>query len=52
MSRTYRVGLIMPRGADALVLSSCVQMPSLPVLQQVEDECDLPVISAATATAD
>lgn len=38
-------------GADVLVLSSCVQMPSLPVLQQVEDECGLPVISAATSTA-
>lgn len=38
-------------GADALVLSACVQMPSLPVLQAVEDEVGLPVLSAATATA-
>lgn len=57
------VGRLDPRGllehyrrldlshADALVLSSCVQMPSLAVLQQVEDECGLPVVSAATATA-
>jgi maleate isomerase len=38
-------------GADALVLSACVQMPSLPALQLVEDELGLPVLSAATATA-
>ncbi|NUU23873.1 MAG: Asp/Glu racemase [Streptomycetaceae bacterium] len=38
-------------GADALVLSACVQMPSLPVLQAIEDEAGLPVLSAATATA-
>jgi maleate isomerase len=37
-------------GADALVLSACVQMPSLPALQLVEDELGLPVLSAATAT--
>lgn len=38
-------------GADALVLSACVQMPSLPVIQLVEDEAGIPVLSAATATA-
>jgi maleate isomerase len=38
-------------GVDAVVLSACVQMPSLPVVQQVEDELGLPVITAATATA-
>lgn len=38
-------------GADALVVSACVQMPSLPVVQAVEDEVGLPVLSAATATA-
>lgn len=38
-------------GADAIVLSACVQMPSLPAVQQVEDELGLPVITAATATA-
>lgn len=37
-------------GADTLVLSACVQMPSLPAIQAVEDECGLPVLSAATAT--
>lgn len=38
-------------GADAVVLSACVQMPSLPAVQIVEDELGLPVITAATATA-
>lgn len=37
-------------GADGLVLSACVQMPSLPVVQLVEDEIGLPVITAGTAT--
>jgi maleate isomerase len=37
-------------GADAIVLSSCVQMPSLAAVQHVQDECGLPVISAAIAT--
>jgi maleate isomerase len=37
-------------GAQAIVLSACVQMPSLPAVQQVEDELGLPVITAATAT--
>ena len=32
------------RGIDALVLSACVQMPSLAAIQAVEDECGLPVI--------
>lgn len=36
--------------ADVLVLSACVQMPSLPAIQPVEDACGLPVMSAATAT--
>lgn len=38
-------------GCDALVLSACVQMPSLPVLEAVEQACGLPTLSAATATA-
>jgi maleate isomerase len=37
-------------GADAVVLSACVQMPSLPAVQIVEEELGLPVITAATAT--
>ncbi|WP_049954842.1 maleate cis-trans isomerase family protein [Halostagnicola larsenii] len=36
--------------ADALVLSSCVQMPSLNSIQAAEDTLGLPVFSAATAT--
>ncbi|GAA5040803.1 maleate isomerase [Thermocatellispora tengchongensis] len=38
-------------GAEAIVLSACVQMPSLAAVQPVEDELGLPVITAATATA-
>lgn len=36
--------------ADAVVLSACVQMPSLPAIQIVEDRLGLPVLSAGTAT--
>jgi maleate isomerase len=36
--------------ADAVVLSACVQMPSLPAIQKVEDILGKPVLSAATAT--
>ncbi len=38
-------------GIDAIVLSACVQMPSLPVVQRVEDLLGVPVVTAATATA-
>ena len=38
------------REAEAIVLSTCVQMPSLPVIQEVEDRYALPVLSAAVAT--
>jgi maleate isomerase len=38
------------RGADAVIISACVQMPSLPVIEAVERELGIPVISAATAT--
>jgi maleate isomerase len=37
-------------GCDALVLSACVQMPSLPAIEPVERVCGLPVLSASTAT--
>ena len=37
-------------GADAVVLSSCVQMPSLAAIPAVERECGLPVVSAAVCT--
>ena len=36
--------------ADAVVLSACVQMPSLPAVQEVENRLGKPVLSAATAT--
>lgn len=35
---------------DALLLSACVQMPSLPSIQPVEDRTGLPVLSAAVCT--
>lgn len=38
-------------GAQAIVLSACVQMPSLPAIEHVENELGIPVITAATATA-
>jgi maleate isomerase len=38
-------------GCDALVLSACVQMPSLEAIEAVERESGLPTLSAATATA-
>ncbi len=38
------------RGVDALVLSACVQMPSLPSIQKVENEIGIPVVSAAVCT--
>lgn len=37
-------------GVDAVVLSACVQMPSLAAIQVVEDAIGLPVVSAATCT--
>src|ERR1700710_1646943 len=44
-------GTLRREGAEAIVLSACVQMPSLPAVQRVEDELGLPVVTAATATA-
>ena len=38
------------RGADAVVISACVQMPSLPAIQPVEDKLGIPVTSAAACT--
>lgn len=38
-------------GVDALVISACVQMPSLDLVQPAEDEFGIPVLSAATAGA-
>jgi maleate isomerase len=38
-------------GADALVISACVQMPSLDLVADAEHELGTPVLSAATAGA-
>lgn len=38
-------------GVDALVISACVQMPSLDLVEAAEQEFGLPVLSAATAGA-
>ena len=37
-------------GADAFVLSSCVQMPSLQSIQAAEDQLGIPTFSASVAT--
>lgn len=37
-------------GSDALVISACVQMPSLEVIEEAEQRLGLPVLSAATAS--
>lgn len=39
------------QGIDALVLSACVQMPSLAAIPAVERRVGVPVVSAATCTA-
>ena len=38
-------------GVDALVLSACVQMPSLAAIERAQDATGLPVVSAAVCTA-
>jgi maleate isomerase len=38
------------KGVDALVLSSCVQMPSLAAVPIVEEQCGVPVVSASICT--
>jgi maleate isomerase len=38
-------------GVDALVISACVQMPSLDLVEAAEGEFGIPVLSAATAGA-
>lgn len=37
-------------GVDAVVLSACVQMPSLPAIQRAQDMLGLPVLSTAVCT--
>jgi maleate isomerase len=39
------------RGVDAVVLSACVQMPSLPAVGVVPAQTGLPVVTAAVATS-
>lgn len=50
MDLVEKVNDLQVKGADAVVLSACVQMPSLPAIQKVEDRLGIPVVSAATAT--
>jgi maleate isomerase len=38
-------------GVDAVVISACVQMPSLDLVEAAEEEFGIPVLSAATAGA-
>ncbi|AZY49178.1 maleate cis-trans isomerase family protein [Bordetella avium] len=38
------------RGVDVVVASACVQMPSLPSIQAIEDRVGIPVISSSVAT--
>uniref|UniRef100_C5CLB5 Maleate isomerase n=1 Tax=Variovorax paradoxus (strain S110) TaxID=543728 RepID=C5CLB5_VARPS len=38
------------QGVDAIVASACVQMPSLPSVQAIEDRSGLPVLSSSVAT--
>jgi len=44
------VSRLNTQGIDVMVLSACVQMPSLASIQVVEDRLGLPVISASVAT--
>lgn len=62
VSDNLEVGLLNPEnllehvkrldheGVDAVVLSACVQMPSLPAIQRAEDQIGKPVLSASVAT--
>jgi len=38
-------------GAQAVVISACVQMPSLPAIPRAQDRLGLPVTSASVCTA-
>jgi maleate isomerase len=51
MAPAQIVSRLDTRGVDAIVLSACVQMPSLPAIQAVEDRYGLPVVSSAVCTA-
>ena len=45
------VSRLNTQGVDVVVLSACVQMPSLASIQVVEDRLGIPVISASVATS-
>ena len=38
------------KGADVVVASACVQMPSLPAIQRIEDKLGIPTVSTAVCT--
>jgi maleate isomerase len=38
------------RGADVIVASACVQMPSLPAIQRIQDATGIPTVSTAVCT--
>jgi maleate isomerase len=44
-------GKLNTGNCDAVVLSACVQMPSLDAIQPVQDRLGMPVVSAAVCTA-
>jgi maleate isomerase len=44
-------GRLQLQNAEAVVLSACVQMRSLPAIQIAEERLGLPVLSASVATA-
>lgn len=62
VSDNLEVGLLNPEnllehvkrlnhdGVDAVILSACVQMPSLPAIQRAQDQIGKPVLSAAVCT--
>jgi maleate isomerase len=50
MNLPGHVGKLDLSNADGLILSACVQMPSLPAVQKVQDSVQMPVITAATCT--
>jgi maleate isomerase len=45
------IGRLNTSGAQAVVISACVQMPSLPVIPRAQDRLGLPVTSASVCTA-
>jgi maleate isomerase len=48
--RLLEIAERLPRDVDAVVLSACVQMPSLPAIEAAEARLGRPVLSTATAT--